>query len=111
MRTSGWMLAGMLLASLLGGSCESRSQWEGRYAGQPGENPALAVTLTLQSGGKGQWTVDQESTPLRWEERGGALWLHLKTGGVMVAQFEAEERALTIELPGIGRLFLRKQSP
>jgi hypothetical protein len=105
------MLVGMLLASLLGGSCESRSQWEGRYAGQAGENPALAVVLTLQSGGKGQWTADQESTPLRWEERSGALWLHLKTGGVMVAQFRPEERALTTELPGIGRLVLRKQSP
>jgi hypothetical protein len=67
--------------------------------------------LTLQSGGKGQWTADQESTPLRWEERSGALWLHLKTGGVMVAQLRPEERALTTELPGIGRLVLRKQPP
>jgi hypothetical protein len=105
------MFAGLLLASLLGGSCESRSQWEGRYAGQPGENPALAVTLTLQSGGKGQWTVDQESTPLRWEERSGALWLHLKTGGVMVAQLRPAEKALALELPGIGVIMLHQKTP
>jgi len=66
------------------------------------------VTLVLQAGGKGQWTAEQESTPLRWEERSGALWLHLKTGGVMVAQPVPGQQALTLELPGVGSLYLRK---
>ncbi|MCK7512442.1 MAG: hypothetical protein MZV70_55995 [Desulfobacterales bacterium] len=29
------------------------SSWEGRYVGPPGQDPAGAVTLTLQAGGKG----------------------------------------------------------
>jgi hypothetical protein len=105
------LLAGLLLASLLSSACESNSLWEGRYVGQPGQDPAGAVALTLQAGGKGQWTAEQESTPLRWEERRNALWLHLKTGGVMIAQPVPGQQALTIELPGVGALTLRKSTP
>jgi hypothetical protein len=111
MRKSYRLLAGLLLAGLLG-SCGSGSSWEGRYVGQTGKDPAVAVILTLQAGGKGQWTADQESTPLRWEERSGALWLHLKTGGVIVAQPRPlAENALSLELPGIGVFLLRKATP
>lgn len=111
MRKSYRLLAGLLLFGLIGAACESRSKWEGRYDGHAGQDPAAAVTLTLQGGGKGQWAADQESTSLRWEERGGALWLHLKTGGVMVARAKPDDKALTIELPGIGLLNLKKQTP
>jgi hypothetical protein len=102
------LLAGLMLIGLLSAACESRSVWEGRYVGQTGPGPGGAVTLILQAGGKGQWSADQESTPLRWEERSGALWLHLKSGGVMVAQLIPVEKALSLELPGVGALVLRR---
>jgi hypothetical protein len=111
MRPTHRFLAGLLLLGLLTGACESVSVWEGRYVGQTGQDPAGAVTLILQSGGKGQWVADQESTPLRWEERSGALWLHLKTGGVIVAQTISAEKALSLQLPGMGTLLLRKNTP
>jgi hypothetical protein len=104
------LLAGLLLASLLSSACESNSLWEGRYVGQPGQDPAAAVALTLQAGGKGQWTADQENTPLRWEERNGDLWLHFKDGGVVVAKTNLSEKALVVELPGGVSLMLRKAS-
>jgi hypothetical protein len=103
--------AGLLLAGLLAAACETGSFWEGRYVGHPGQDPAGMVTLTLQTGGKGQWTADQESTPLRWEERGGAIWLHLKTGVVIVAQTIPAEKTLSLQLPGIGAFRLRKATP
>lgn len=105
------LLAGLLLAGLLSASCESRSLWEGRYVGQAGQGSDGEVALTLQAGGKGQWMADQESTPLRWEERNGALWLHLKTGGVVVAKAIPLEKALVFELPGGVSLLLRRVSP
>lgn len=111
MRQTHDLLAALVLIGLLIWACESRSSWEGRYAGPPGQNPADTVALTLQAGGKGQWTAEQESTPLRWEERRNALWLHLKTGGVMVAQPVPGQQALTLELPGVGALTLRKSTP
>lgn len=102
------LLAGLLLSVLMVGACESRSQWEGKYVGQAGQDPAVAVTLMLQGGGKGQWTADQESTPLRWEDRSGAFWLHLKTGGVVVARTSASRNELIFELPGGCSLAMRK---
>jgi hypothetical protein len=48
---------------------------------------------------------------LRWEERSGAIWLHLKTGGIMVAKPIPAQQALALELPGVGALTLRKAQP
>jgi len=75
------------------------------------QDPAGTVALTLHAGGKGQWTAEQESTPLRWEERSGAIWLHLKTGAVLVAQPNSAEKSIVLDLPGIGTLTLRKATP
>jgi len=97
-----------LLIGLLIYACESKSAWEGRYVGSTGQGAAGAVELTLQAGGKGQWTPEQESTSLRWEERGGAIWLHLKTGAVLVAQPNPAEKSIVLDIPGIGTLTLRK---
>jgi hypothetical protein len=101
-------LLALLLIGLLGWSCESKHPWEGLYTEQPGQGAAATVTLVLQSGGKGQWTAEQESTPLRWEERSDALWLHLKTGAVLVAQLNPADKSIILDLPGIGTLLLRK---
>jgi hypothetical protein len=108
MRQTYRLLARLLLIGLLGASCESRSVWEGRYVGRTGPDPGSAVTLILQAGGKGQWSAAGETTPLRWEERSGDLWLHFKTGGVVVAKTIPPEKALALELPGIGSLMVQK---
>lgn len=102
-----WLLA-LLLVGLLSWACESKHAWEGRYVGQMDQGSGVSVTLVLQAGGKGQWTAEQENTPLRWEERSGGLWLHLKSGGVLVARPVPAEEALTLELPGVGSVRLRK---
>jgi hypothetical protein len=111
MKPAHWLRVGLLLTAFFFGACESNSLWEGRYVGQIGQDSAGEVALTLQAGGKGQWTADQESTPLRWEERSGALWLHLKAGGVVLARPIPTEKALSVELPGVGVFLLQKISP
>jgi len=111
MRLSHRLLAPLLLIGLLIWACESGPSWEGRYVGPPGQDPAGTVALTLQAGGKGQWTAEQESTPLRWEERSGAIWLHLKSGGVMVAKPIPAQQAVAVDLPGVGALTRAKPSP
>ena len=80
----------------------------GEIHGCTQSDSAAAVTLILAAGGKGQWIIDQESTPLQWEERSGALWLHFKTGGVMIAKPNPADQTLTVEIPSADSLILRK---
>lgn len=101
---SGWVLLTLVLVW----ACDPVSSWEGRYEG--GGLPAMpVVTLTLQPGGKGGWSVEQETTPVRWEERDGSLWLHLKSGGVIAVRPIPGEKSLVVELPGVGSVKLLRK--
>ena len=101
-------MAVMLLLILLLAACEDSSRWQGTYAGQRPGPEAGAVTLRLEADGKGQWEIDGESTLLRWEKRQGALWLHFKSGAVLLARPEEAAGALVLELPSVGTLHLDK---
>ena len=98
----------LVIAGLVFVGCESDAGWEGRYVSSATEG--TAVTLTLQADGKGLWMVDQESTPVRWKKRQCALWLHVKTGGVLIAQPMDNEKVLSVSLPGDGNILLTKTS-
>jgi hypothetical protein len=99
---------GLILVWLLLWSCETGPGWEGQYISQPGSESAGVVTLILESGGKGRWVIDQESTPLQWEQHAGSLWLHFKTGGVVIARLSPSDQTLTVEIPGSISILLRK---
>lgn len=100
-----WIGCLMMVGWLCTG-CESDSGWHGRYVSPPGEG--IPVSLTLESDGKGLWMVDQESTPIRWQKRQGTLWLHIKSGGVLIASPRNNEKSLSIALPGGENIVLKK---
>ncbi len=104
-RSSFWIVW-LAIAGMGFFACESSSKWQGRYVSPVSEG--TLVTLTLQADGKGLWVVDQESTPLRWKIRQGALWLHVKAGGVLIAQPLDNEKTLSVGLPGGGKVLLKK---
>ncbi|MBI5589182.1 MAG: hypothetical protein HY881_01735 [Deltaproteobacteria bacterium] len=108
MRRLSFLGAWLVIAGLIFCACKSDSGWQGRYVSQAAE--CASVTLTLQADGKGLWVVDQESTPVRWQKRQGALWLHVKTGGVLIAQPLDNEKELSVSLPGGGNVLLKKTS-
>jgi len=64
------------------------------------------VTLILQAGGKGQWSAAEEST--RCAGRAQRPCGCTSRPRVMVAQLIPAEKALSLELPGVGALILRK---
>ena len=98
----------MVLVGLTVCACGREPGWMGKYVAVHPSESALTVTVHLESGGKGQWIIEQESTPLQWEERKGALWLHFKTGGVVIARTDAANQSLTVEIPGSDSLRLRR---
>jgi len=89
-------------------ACQRQSGLEGKYSGKASGHASGDLVLHLQNDGKGRWEIDGESTPLRWEERQGALWLHLKAGGVIVVRLAAPQGTLEMALPGVGPLQLKK---
>ncbi|MGW8185783.1 MAG: hypothetical protein ACWGNK_00905 [Desulfobacterales bacterium] len=101
-------LIGMMLICLTICSCDTGAGWEGKYATSQPSDRTAGLTLILDAGGKGQWIIDQESTPLQWEERGGDVWLHFKTGGVIIAKSDSADQSLTVEIPGSDSVLLRK---
>ncbi len=101
-------LIGPILVCLTIWSCDTGPGWTGKYVAVHSSDGAAAVTLILKTGGKGQWIIDQESTPLQWEERDGDVWLHFKTGGVIIAKSDSADQSLTVEIPGSDSVLLRK---
>ena len=108
MRKNAQLGFGLILVWLLLWSCETRPGWEGQYVSRPGSESTGVVTLILESGGKGRWVIDQESTPLQWEQHAGSLWFHFKTGGVVIARLSPSDQTLTVEIPGSISILLRK---
>jgi hypothetical protein len=105
-RTRRVIVAALVLGLM--GACGPSSGWEGRYAGRDTRQAGGVPVLHLQGEGKGRWEVDGESTPLRWEERQGALWLHLQAGGVIAARPGGRAGTLELSLPGVGPLRLTR---
>lgn len=90
----------LLIAAGVFFGCEPKSAWVGNYEAQPGHGHTGAVTLSLQADGKGSWTAAPEIIPLRWEERKGTLWLHLRSGGVLVGRPITAGKAVAVDMPG-----------
>lgn len=105
--------AALLLLALAFWGCGGGPPAEGRYREEGAAGTAGGVVLELHGGGRGSWTVQGESVPLRWERRrSGEVWLHFKSGGVLVARPPAgAEAGFAVELPGVGTVRLAPESP
>jgi hypothetical protein len=65
------------------------------------------LVLLLKEDGKGTWALGSEDVSFIWESRGQEIWLHAKTGGVVVGKLRPNH-TIDISLPGIGCfLFVR----
>lgn len=102
-----WRLVMPVLALLGLAACSGADQIAGAYEATIG--PAAAVkklVLHLKPDGEGDWTVDGETVPFKWERKSNALLLHAKGGGVITGTLHNDE--LGLELPAVGKITLRK---
>ncbi|MEW5771904.1 MAG: hypothetical protein AB1916_00120 [Thermodesulfobacteriota bacterium] len=79
----------------------------GAYAGQTAEGP---VALELKERGKGSWSTPEEDIAVAWERRGDEVWLHAKSGGVIICAL-GPDNTLAAEVPGVGRIVLSRKRP
>jgi len=80
--------------------CGKKSGPAGKYISEDNLNPAaVVVNLELTANGRGTWTTEEDNTTFEWEVRGGKIWLHTKSGGVI--EGHANGDTILINLPGM----------
>jgi hypothetical protein len=97
-RASVW---GCIVAVLLLASCQEPRQLAGQYGAADGVGKNSQVILTLKGDGKGSWKAHQEEIPFQWETKPKEIWLHSKSGGVIVGKVRGDA-SIDISLPGVG---------
>jgi hypothetical protein len=108
MKYLGWIKAVLIVGVVVCCSCQSGTKWEGKYVSEPTADTPFPITLILKPDGKGFWMGTDQNTPFRWKQRKDAIWLHLKTGGVLIAETAATDDALTVDVPGQGSILFKK---
>lgn len=82
-------------------SCRQTPALDGRYTAPSHTGSPPHPVLLLQEDGKGTWTYGSEDASFTWESRENEIWLHTKSGGVVVGKLR-QDRSIDIDLPGIG---------
>lgn len=88
-------------------SCRGADHWVGKYEAEMAKNQEVpTILLELMADGRGSWTVREETASFKWEIRKNEMWLHTKSGGVIVGRLKGD--TIEVDLPGLGgHLFKR----
>ena len=87
--------------------CEERGRLSGRYVADIDENRlSPTISLELMDNGQGSWSTEEDSVSFKWEIRESEIWLHTKSGGVIVGKIVGE--TIEINLPGVGEYYFEK---
>jgi hypothetical protein len=113
MKTSRILFSALALCCLLtGGGCDrgrDEKALAGKYEAQIVRNgKPTAVAMVLRPDRKGEWNVEYDNAPFTWEKRNREIWLHTKTGGVIVGKLENGE--IVFRLPGASLYRFRYKS-
>lgn len=103
-----WLLA--VLFFLFLGGCKDADGVRGKYLAESKKDPPpISIKLELGVNGQGSWSMREDRFFFRWETHEGEIWLHTKSGGVVVGRLLGKE-AIEINLPGTGILTFKKVS-
>jgi len=99
--TSSLFMKVLIFSLLLTLSCEKESRLAGKYATVNDMTQRTAVVnLELMANGQGAWSIEEDNVSFKWETRGEEIWLHTKSGGVIVGTINGD--TLTVNLPVVG---------
>jgi len=90
-------------------SCEDTEKLLGKYQADTNKNRQSAnIFLELMDNGQGSWSTEEDSVSFKWEIRENEIWLHTKSGGVIVGKIVGE--TIKITLPALGEYDFKKVS-
>ncbi len=89
-------------------ACEKSVTPEGIYSAVNPNNTDSTIELILEPNSKkGQFKIADEVMDFKWEAKNNQLWLHTKTGGVLMGII-IDNQVIDMTLPGVGKLSLKK---
>ncbi len=100
----------LFLCALTALSCGPDRDLAGKYHASDPRGGQKKLLLELKEDGKGSWKMDHEDFAFTWEDRGGEIWLHSKSGGV-IAGTVRDDRSIQIDLPDVGSFRFEKVEP
>jgi hypothetical protein len=104
MRSNRFLIVTLFLLTLV--ACQSRDELVGKYEAEDLLQRSK-LQLVLSADGKGHWNIAQENISFTWTRRGDEVWLHSKTGGVIVGKLEVSDY-IDVILPGSGKFRFEK---
>lgn len=103
------MLVLALFAFMALVQCSQHEKMVGKYKSVGnGSSDRSLVTLDLQSGGKGLWSIETDNAPFRWNLNQDKIRLHTRTGGVI--EGTVDNGTIRIELPGMGDILFKRMN-
>ncbi|WP_028573606.1 hypothetical protein [Desulfonatronovibrio hydrogenovorans] len=90
-------------------ACTDQSAMTGTYKGAEKDAPGVQSQIVLKDNGEGTWETDIDLVQFRWKVRGSEIWLHTKTGGVILGTLTPD--GFHLDLPNVGTFVFIKQSP
>ena len=88
-------------------SCENREYLIGKYQAVINVNgESQTIFLELMANGRGSWSGEEDNITFKWESKQDAIWLHTKSGGLIVAKVVGE--TIEMDVPSLGEYKFKK---
>ena len=88
-------------------SCENREYLIGKYQADVAVNGgSQTIFLELMANGQGAWSSEEDNVPFKWESKENEVWLHTKSGGLIMAKVAGE--TIEINVPSLGEYHFKK---
>lgn len=90
-------------------SCSGQPDMAGKYQDVSHDASHSPSVIELRDNKEGTWETEIDLINFRWSVRDDEIWLHTKTGGVIIGQITDE--GFKIELPDVGTYVFEKTTP
>jgi hypothetical protein len=89
--------------------CAEQPDMAGTYKEVSIAAPRSHSIIELKDNNEGIWETDIDEISFRWSVRDNDVWLHTKTGGLIIARIT--DQGFIIELPEAGSLVFHRTAP
>jgi len=98
-----------IMAIFIFAGCAEQPDMAGTYQQVSIAAPRSHSIIELKDNNEGVWETDIDAISFRWSIRDDEVWLHTKTGGLIIARIT--DQGFIIELPEAGSFEFHRTAP